>query len=77
MLGILNGTIVIFSFIGMVSGLKRVNRLNPPSLLTRMGQGILGTIYMIHWLIIMPFVTARMSILPKRLKWVKTVHQGE
>jgi 1,2-diacylglycerol 3-beta-glucosyltransferase len=31
---------------------------------------------MIHWLIIMPSITARMSIRPKRLKWVKTIHQG-
>jgi 1,2-diacylglycerol 3-beta-glucosyltransferase len=31
---------------------------------------------MVHWLVIMPCVTARMAIRPKRLKWVKTVHAG-
>lgn len=75
-LGILNGTIVTFSFIGMISGLKRVANPSLPPFFKRIFQGILGTIYMIHWLIIMPSITARMSILPKRLKWVKTVHQG-
>ncbi len=35
-----------------------------------------GTFYMMHWFIIIPSVTTRMSIRPKRLKWVKTVHEG-
>jgi 1,2-diacylglycerol 3-beta-glucosyltransferase len=75
MLGLLNGTIVIFSFIGMISGFNRPSGVKS-SFFKQISQGILGTIYMIHWLIIMPSITARMSIRPKRLKWVKTIHQG-
>jgi 1,2-diacylglycerol 3-beta-glucosyltransferase len=36
----------------------------------------LGFIYMLHWLVIIGFVNLRMAILPKRLKWVKTIHYG-
>jgi 1,2-diacylglycerol 3-beta-glucosyltransferase len=31
---------------------------------------------MFHWLIVIASTTARISVRPKRLKWVKTVHQG-
>jgi 1,2-diacylglycerol 3-beta-glucosyltransferase len=37
---------------------------------------ILGSIYMTHWLFVVASVTHRMSIRAKRLKWVKTIHQG-
>jgi 1,2-diacylglycerol 3-beta-glucosyltransferase len=33
-------------------------------------------IYMLHWIPVIASVTLRMCILPKRLKWVKTLHQG-
>jgi 1,2-diacylglycerol 3-beta-glucosyltransferase len=39
-------------------------------------QAIYGSLYMFHWLPIVSSVTARVSVRPKRLKWVKTVHQG-
>jgi 1,2-diacylglycerol 3-beta-glucosyltransferase len=39
-------------------------------------QSLVDLIYLCHWLVIMPCITLRMSIRPKRLKWVKTVHQG-
>ena len=35
-----------------------------------------GMIYMLHWIPVIASVTLRMCILPKRLKWVKTLHQG-
>lgn len=35
-----------------------------------------GFVYMLHWFAIMGFTILRMSVLPKRLKWVKTVHYG-
>ncbi len=38
---------------------------------------LVTSIYMLHWLVVMPVTTARMSVRRKRLKWVKTVHQGE
>ncbi|MBD2179045.1 glycosyltransferase family 2 protein [Pseudanabaena sp. FACHB-1998] len=44
------------------------------------GQAIIqsasGMIYMLHWIPIIGSVTLRMCVLPKRLKWVKTQHQG-
>lgn len=36
----------------------------------------LTMVYMLHWMVVMPLTTARMSVRPKRLKWVKTTHQG-
>ncbi len=32
--------------------------------------------YLSHWFVIIPWVTFKMSILPKRLYWKKTVHKG-
>ncbi|MBD1822409.1 glycosyltransferase family 2 protein [Cyanobacteria bacterium FACHB-DQ100] len=69
----------LFSAIG---GLRRVRRLKSAkhqSLLdwaTLMVQGLRGAIYMLHWFAIVSTATLRMSIRPKRLKWVKTVHRG-
>jgi 1,2-diacylglycerol 3-beta-glucosyltransferase len=39
-------------------------------------QAMRGTVYMLHWLVVVASTTARISVRPKRLKWVKTVHQG-
>jgi 1,2-diacylglycerol 3-beta-glucosyltransferase len=39
-------------------------------------QAIRGTLYMMHWFVVMVSMTLRVSIRPKRLKWVKTVHHG-
>ena len=49
----------------------------PLSLLQTLLESILGTFYMLHWFVVMGITIARMSILPKRLKWVKTVHTGD
>lgn len=38
---------------------------------------VFGTLYMFHWLPVVAVTTVRLSIRPKRLKWVKTIHQGE
>jgi 1,2-diacylglycerol 3-beta-glucosyltransferase len=61
------------STIGMFSGLRNSYY---PSLLSALLQTLRGTLYMLHWIPIMASVTLRMSVRPKRLKWVKTVHQG-
>jgi 1,2-diacylglycerol 3-beta-glucosyltransferase len=37
---------------------------------------LFGTLYMFHWLPVVAVTTARLSIRPKRLKWIKTTHQG-
>lgn len=47
-----------------------------PKLLTLWIDTLRGTVYMLHWLLVVGSTTARISIRPKRLKWVKTVHQG-
>jgi 1,2-diacylglycerol 3-beta-glucosyltransferase len=39
-------------------------------------QAVFGTVYMLHWFPVIASTTARMSVRPKRLKWVKTTHQG-
>lgn len=41
-----------------------------------MGKAIRGTLYMTHWFIVIVSMTLRLSVRPKRLKWVKTVHHG-
>ena len=50
---------------------------NPLSLLVTFLESVKGTLYMLHWFVVMAATTTRMSVLPKRLKWVKTVHQGD
>ncbi|MGF1493123.1 MAG: glycosyltransferase [Microcoleaceae cyanobacterium] len=39
-------------------------------------QSLRGTLYMLHWFVVIGSTTLRMSVRPKRLKWIKTVHQG-
>ena len=37
---------------------------------------LLGMAYLTHWFLVIPWVTLRMALLPKRLVWAKTFHQG-
>jgi 1,2-diacylglycerol 3-beta-glucosyltransferase len=67
------------AFWGMFTGLRRAKMGRQISLTELLGmawQSLQGMIYMIHWFIVIPSVAIRMSIRPKRLKWVKTVHEG-
>ncbi len=66
------------SALGMFVGLVRVRRsqnepLQPIAILI---QVLRGTLYMCHWFLVVATMTVRTSIRPKRLKWVKTLHQG-
>lgn len=75
----MTGFMISLSFWGMYTGLRRTRvgeNMSFANLLTLTWQTIRGTFYMFHWLAIIPSVTARMSVRPKRLKWVKTVHEG-
>jgi 1,2-diacylglycerol 3-beta-glucosyltransferase len=36
----------------------------------------LGILYLVHWFVVIPWVCARMALLPKRLVWAKTSHRG-
>ncbi len=79
MLAPLSGLLLFFTFWSMFKGLVRTQTETKPNfftLLNLMGQTIRGMIYMLHWQIVMASITARMSVRPKRLKWVKTVHEG-
>ncbi|MBF2026012.1 MAG: glycosyltransferase family 2 protein [Oscillatoriales cyanobacterium C42_A2020_001] len=80
---------VAMSLVGMTLGLRKIRRADPAiaaqtslptnalrfPLLSLM-RAAYGTVYMLHWLPVVASTTARMSIRPKRLKWVKTVHFG-
>ncbi len=35
-----------------------------------------GIAYLMHWFVVIPWVTLRMALLPKRLVWAKTQHLG-
>jgi 1,2-diacylglycerol 3-beta-glucosyltransferase len=79
-------TLFLFSMMGGLRRIKRVssveNKLRQPSkgfdfsMFVVLLQSLRGTLYMMHWLPIVASTTVRMSIRPKRLKWVKTVHRG-
>jgi len=60
----------------MSTGLKRVRKDEKFRISTFFFQTLRGTIYMFHWLVVMVSTTTRISVRPKRLKWIKTVHQG-
>jgi 1,2-diacylglycerol 3-beta-glucosyltransferase len=72
---------------GIWEGLRRSNRstigkaagreLRTMSIATLFTQTAIGSLFILHWLIIMPFAIARMAIFPKRLKWVKTLRQAD
>ena len=44
--------------------------LDPLTLLIAIG-------YLAHWFVVIPWITLRMAILPKKLIWAKTNHRGE
>lgn len=67
------GLTVTLSVVAMFSGLRRTQKT---SLLVSLLQTLRGTIYMFHWLLVMSTTMMRVSVRPKRLKWVKTTHQG-
>jgi 1,2-diacylglycerol 3-beta-glucosyltransferase len=75
------GLTVTVSMVGMFAGLKRIRpkdkefRLSTYFLLLL--DTLRGSLYMLHWIVVMSTTTARMSVRTKRLKWVKTVHQGK
>ncbi len=68
-----SGMAVILSSIGMAFGVRRAYQLSWGAVLW---YTLRGTLYMLHWIPVIISVTLRMAIRPKRLRWVKTVHQG-
>ena len=75
----MSGFTLALPAIGMYFGLLRTNRnqpINVSTLLVTLLQTLRGMLYMLHWMLVIAGMTARISVRPKRLKWVKTVHQG-
>lgn len=75
----MSGLMFSISAWSMFVGLRRTrieSKFSFATLLSIGWQTLRGMIYMVHWLVVMPSVTARVSVRPKRLKWVKTVHEG-
>ncbi|MEB3163153.1 MAG: glycosyltransferase family 2 protein, partial [Prochlorothrix sp.] len=73
------------SLVGMMAGIRRVRTHWEAEVQSRsplhlwLGLALStaqGTFYMLHWLVVMSSTTARVSFRQKRLKWVKTVHNG-
>jgi 1,2-diacylglycerol 3-beta-glucosyltransferase len=85
MLAPITSLTLTLSALGMFLGIRRIQLGQAGHRETRQGrsrrlmvlmQAMLGTFYMLHWLPVIVTTTARLSIRPKRLKWVKTVHHG-
>ncbi|MEO1620507.1 MAG: glycosyltransferase family 2 protein [Cyanobacteria bacterium J06632_3] len=66
---------VAMSGIGMFTTLREAEAKT--SVWSAIGQTVLGSIYMLHWLVVIGTMAMRISIRPKQLKWVKTVHSAD
>jgi 1,2-diacylglycerol 3-beta-glucosyltransferase len=62
---------VVLSLWGMFSTLRRTEQTAWWSAAV---QTVRGTIYMLHWVLVIATMAMRISVRPKKLKWVKTVH---
>lgn len=76
----LSGFTLALPAIGMFVGLLRTQQRDEPitvsTLFVTLLQTLRGMVYMLHWMLVIAGMTARISVRPKRLKWVKTVHLG-
>jgi len=68
-----SGLAFMLSFIGMFRGIRRTRQ---QGVLVTGLQTLWGNLYMLHWLLVIATVTLRLSLRPKRLRWVKTTHVG-
>lgn len=53
---------------------KTLRRAEPTSVWSASVQTLRGTVYMLHWVLVIATMAMRISVRPKRLKWVKTTH---
>ncbi len=51
-----------------------LRRAEPTSVWSASVQTVRGTVYMLHWVLVIATMAMRISVRPKRLKWVKTTH---
>ncbi|NUN66509.1 glycosyltransferase family 2 protein [Pseudanabaena biceps] len=73
MLPAIAGFSLALSSVTMAFGMRRSYKMSWRSAIWKT---VSGMIYMLHWIPVIGSVTLRMCVLPKKLKWVKTVHQG-
>ncbi|MCP9799221.1 glycosyltransferase family 2 protein [Synechococcus sp. RedBA-s] len=59
----------------IVAGCRRPSE-GPPLPAMNPLAAALGITYLMHWFVVIPWVTLRMALLPKRLVWAKTQHLG-
>ena len=59
------------SFVGMFKTLRRAEEM---SVWSAAVQTVRGNLYMLHWIVVIATMAMRISVRPKKLKWVKTVH---
>jgi 1,2-diacylglycerol 3-beta-glucosyltransferase len=64
------------SGLAIVSGCRRASEGPELPAMNLWAMG-LGIAYLVHWFVVIPWVTLRMAVLPKRLVWAKTLHLGE
>jgi 1,2-diacylglycerol 3-beta-glucosyltransferase len=64
------------SGLAIVSGCRRPSEGPALPAMNPLAMG-LGIVYLVHWFVVIPWVTLRMAVLPKRLVWAKTLHLGE
>ncbi len=62
---------VAMSGVGMFTTLRRAEQT---SVFSAAIQTVRGTLYMLHWVLVIATMAVRISVRPKRLKWVKTIH---
>ncbi|MGB7083938.1 MAG: glycosyltransferase family 2 protein, partial [Phormidesmis sp.] len=62
---------VSLSLWGMWTNLRRADSTPPWQ---NAVQTVRGTIYMLHWVVVIATMAMRVSVRQKRLKWVKTIH---
>ena len=63
------------SGLAIVTGCRRSSE-GPPLPSMSVASVGLGVLYLVHWFAVIPWVTLRMALLPKRLVWAKTLHHG-
>jgi 1,2-diacylglycerol 3-beta-glucosyltransferase len=70
-------SIVALGLSGLAIGLGCSRPVEGPPLpvITPLAVG-LAIVYMMHWFVVIPWVSLRMALLPKRLIWAKTQHVG-
>jgi 1,2-diacylglycerol 3-beta-glucosyltransferase len=67
---------LVSSGLALVAGCRRVREGPELPAMTPFLAG-LGMLYLMHWFVVIPWVSVRMALLPKRLVWAKTLHLGD